>query len=87
MDTQQPEAHKPRPIRAVFGYGLMVVCTIVVFLFIRSHGEALVAPPPGQTEPVGTSVKGGDAFLRVLVALTAIVVVGQVLARLFAYLS
>ena len=30
---------------------------------------------------------GSDTFLRVLVALTAIIVTGQVLARLFAYLS
>jgi Kef-type K+ transport system membrane component KefB len=87
MDTQQSEARKPRPIRTVVGYGLMIVFTIGVFLLIRSQGESLVAPPPDNAEPVGTTIKGGDILLRVLVALTAIIVLSQVLARLFAYLS
>lgn len=86
-DTQKPEARPPRPIWAVVVYGLMVVFAVVVFLLIRSYGEGLAAPTTGQAEPVATSAKAGDAFLRVLVALTAIVVVGQVLARLFAFLS
>jgi Kef-type K+ transport system membrane component KefB len=65
----------------------MVALTILIFLVIRSYGELLEAPPPDTTESVTGSARAGDSFLRVLVALTAIVVVGQVLARLFAYVS
>jgi Kef-type K+ transport system membrane component KefB len=87
MDTQQPEAGKLRLIRAVIGYGFMVAFTIGVFLLIRSRGESLVAPPPVNAVPVGTTIKEDDIFIRVLVALAAIIVLGQMLARLFVYLS
>lgn len=65
----------------------MVGCTIGIFLLVQSHGETLVAPPSGSAEPVVASDHGSDIFLRVLVALTAIIVLGHVLARVFAYLS
>src|SRR5437870_1414871 len=86
-DPQQTEAHHRRPIPTLVGYALMVVLTILVFLWIRAQGESLTAPPPASAEPVATSVQGSDSFLRVLVALTAIIVLGQVLAKLFAYVS
>src|SRR5512145_878914 len=87
MGIQQTEPRNRRPMRAVVGYGLMVAFTVVIFLVIRSHGESLVAPPPDTTGSVVATAKGSDPFLRVLVALTAIVVLGQILARLFAYVS
>jgi Kef-type K+ transport system membrane component KefB len=84
------DAGRRRRVRtgwAALVYGLMVVLTVVGFLVIRSHGESLVAPAPGPPGQVGTAPPAGDAFLSVLVALTAIIVTGQLLARLFAYLS
>jgi hypothetical protein len=81
-DTQPSESRSRRPIRAVAGYGLMVGFTIVVFLLIRSYGEGLVAPPRAQVEPVATSAQRSGTFLRVLVALTAIIVTGQVLCAM-----
>ena len=65
----------------------MVVFTIAVFLLIRGRGESLVAPSPANAELAVTSAQGSDIFLHLLVALTAIIVLGQVLARLFAYVS
>jgi Kef-type K+ transport system membrane component KefB len=49
----------------------------------HSRGKGIsVAQEPGTT-----SAQAGDIFLRVLIALTAIIVLGRVLARLFAYLD
>src|SRR5262245_30219672 len=74
------------PIRAVAGYSLMVAFTVVVFLLVCSQGSRLVAPPANPTEPAVAAARGSAYFLRVLVALPPIVVLGQVLARLLAYL-
>ncbi len=86
-EHEQNASSNRRPLRAAVAYGLMLAFTIAVFLLIRSHGEMLVAPPPEKGEHVATQAKGGDAFPRVLIALTAIVVTGQLLARLFACVS
>jgi Kef-type K+ transport system membrane component KefB len=58
--------------------GAMLLAGVVAFHLIRGLGEGLKAPPA----PEG----GGAVFLRVLAALAAIIVLGQVMARLFAYL-
>jgi Kef-type K+ transport system membrane component KefB len=64
----------------------MVVVTVLIFLWVRSRGATLVAPPPAAVA-LAVSIKGSDVFLRVLIALTAIIVVGQLLAKLFAYVG
>jgi Kef-type K+ transport system membrane component KefB len=86
-ETQPGKSHSRRPIWTVMGYGLMILFTIVIFLVIRSYGETLVAPPAANAGPVVAAAQGSDIFLRILVALTAIIVTGQVLAKLFAYLG
>lgn len=80
-------ALRQSPIRALVGYGLMILVTIIIFLLIRNYGEALVAPATASTGTVVTAVQADDIFLRILVALTAIVVAGQGLAKLFSYLG
>jgi Kef-type K+ transport system membrane component KefB len=76
------------PGRAVLLYGVMALLTAVVFLWIRHHGTSLVAPPPAiPAARDAASGHGSDPFLSVLIALTAIIVTGQVLARLFATIS
>ncbi len=86
-DTQAGAARSLRLLRAVLGYSLMVLLPTVIFLLIRRYGETLAAPPPLQGGPVMSAALGGDIFLHVLLALTAIIVTGQLLARLFAYVS
>ncbi|MCX6080780.1 MAG: cation:proton antiporter, partial [Chloroflexi bacterium] len=80
-------ALRQSPIRALVGYGLMILVTIIIFLLIRNYGETLVAPATASTGTVVTAVQADDIFLRILVALTAIVVAGQGLAKLFSYLG
>ncbi len=66
-------------------YGLMVVAAVGAFLLIRSYGETLFAAPAGATVPLtGESSQASDVLLHVLVALAAVIIVGQILARLFA---
>jgi Kef-type K+ transport system membrane component KefB len=87
QETQPTEPDGRRTGLAVAAYSAMVLFTVLGFLVIRSVGEGLVAPSLAAGEaPVGVS-QGSDAFLRVLVALTAIIITGQLLGRVFAYLG
>lgn len=72
----------------VVGYGLMLLITVIMFLVIRRHGEGLsVAAPIATGTTVATTAAKADILLQVLVALTAVIVAGQLLARLFKYLG
>ncbi len=75
-----------RPLsRIAIGYGLMVAGAIVAFLFIRGRGETLVAPVASSAEAAATAASDRPGvFLHVLLALTAVIVVGQVLSKVFA---
>lgn len=74
------------PLRSAAGYLLMILFTLGIFLLIRTFGQGLVAPSAPAFEPAA-SAQGTDIFLRVLLALTAILVSGQVLARVFVRLG
>jgi K+:H+ antiporter len=72
----------------VAGYGLMVLGTVAAFLLIRNYGETLVAPPvPGSQSFAEGATKPYDVLLHVLVALAAVIITGQVFARLFAHIG
>jgi Kef-type K+ transport system membrane component KefB len=62
----------------------MVLATVVIFLLLREHGETLAAPAGAGAADATAAATQSEVFLRVLVALAAIVVTGQVLARVFA---
>ena len=69
-------------------HGLMVAVTVAVFLLIRSYGEGLTAPPPqGASSSAGAPPAESNALLHVLLALAAVIIVGQLLAKLFAYIG
>ncbi len=79
-----------QPIRALAGYAVMIVATIGLFFAIREYGENLVAPAaaipsaaPGEVGPAAIS----QPLLHLLLALSAVIILGRVLARLFAYLG
>lgn len=70
------------------GYGLMIVAAIVVLLLIFKQGETLQAPSdPGMTVSTGGKMDAPDVLLRVLIALTAVITAGLILAKCFAYLG
>lgn len=76
------------PYRTAVGYGLMVVGTVVGFLLIRNYGNTLVAPVDSSHQPSSSVVnQHPNVLLYVLVALAAVIVVGQILGKVFAYLS
>jgi Kef-type K+ transport system membrane component KefB len=85
--AEAPRSHQQGLFWIALGYGLMVLGTLGAFLLIRHYGETLIAPPAviGETLAEATA-KTPNALLRVLVALTAVIIIGQILAKLFAYL-
>ena len=87
-DLTKPTSVRTRsPLRAAIGYVLMVTAAVGGFLLIRRQGETLLAPAARAVEPSLVTAPAPDIFLHVLVALTAIIITGQVLARLFARLG
>lgn len=72
-------------IRIAAGYGAMVLVAVVGFLVLRGYGETLVAPVARDGAPLeAAAATHPDLLLRLLLALTAVVVTGQLLARAFA---
>jgi Kef-type K+ transport system membrane component KefB len=65
----------------------MVLGTIGAFWLIRGYGEMLVAPPAAPSEAfAGATEQPADVLRHILVALAAVIVTGQLLAKLCAYL-
>jgi Kef-type K+ transport system membrane component KefB len=68
----------------------MVAGTIAAFLAIRSFGQSLEAPPPAPaavSDAAAGSSQQGDVLMHVLVALVAVIAVGQILGRIFVYIG
>jgi Kef-type K+ transport system membrane component KefB len=72
------------------GYTVMVAGTIAAFLAIRSFGQSLEAPAPvpvAVADAAAGASQQGDVLMHVLVALVAVIAVGQILGRLFVYIG
>jgi Kef-type K+ transport system membrane component KefB len=83
--TTEPPPTSPPILRAAAGYLLLLLVGVAAFWLIRGVGETLEAPP---AEAVVAHVAGeSNTLLRVLIALVAVIITGQVLSRVFAYLS
>jgi Kef-type K+ transport system membrane component KefB len=83
----QPGDPRGRPVAALLGFGLMILFPLVSFMAIRAYGESLVALPAPDAGTVAAAARSSDIFLPILVALTAIILTGQVLAKLFVFLG
>jgi Kef-type K+ transport system membrane component KefB len=70
-------------------YAAMLAGGVALFLLINAHGLTLEAPPPAAPVATAAAPPGGkpDALVHVLLALAAVVIVGQVLGRLFRYVG
>ena len=74
--------------RITAGYAAMILVTAGLFLVIRGYGETLVAPPANAAGALSEPPSAGfDPLPRVLFALAAVIVAGQFVGRLFAYLG
>jgi K+:H+ antiporter len=70
----------------VTAHALMVLATIALFLVIRHRGEALSAPA-AVPEPMAAAAAHPDALFHVLLALTAVIITGQLLSRLLGWIG
>src|SRR5512145_2877548 len=87
-NSETPRPHQQVVFWTTIGYTLMILGTVISFLFIRSYGETLMAPPAIAGESfTEVAARQADVLGHILVALAAIVIVGQLLARLFVYCS
>ena len=83
-----PDSTTPPRSLGFIGYSLMVVLTIAAFLVIRSFGENLEPPTPAvPSGPSEAPLQPSDVLVHVLIALVAVIAVGQLLARLFAFVQ
>jgi Kef-type K+ transport system membrane component KefB len=75
--------------RPILAYGLLTAAAVLIFLLIRAYGETLAAPAPGPAAAAhaGPGDGNGHVLFHVLLALGVLVIVGQTLARLFAYVG
>jgi len=70
------------------GYGLMVLAAVGILFLICRQGETLQAPSnPSVTVLARGVAEAPNVLLRVLIALTAVIVVGLILSKCFTYLG
>ena len=75
-------------IGTVVAYALMIVGAAVILSFVHDYGATLVAPRPATPEAfTGVTATKPEIFLHVLIALTAVIITGLILAKCFAYLG
>jgi Kef-type K+ transport system membrane component KefB len=87
LDT---EHHARRPLRVFAIYVVMLGSTAAAFFAIRHYGESLSAPEAAGGAPAGREVAPAlisAPLLHLLVALAAVIILGRILARLFAWLG
>src|SRR5215472_11059215 len=80
----------PRPAWLPLGaYAAVLATAVGAFFLIRGYGETLTAPapPPGTTAGVGTATGTGHALFHVLLALAAVIALGQLLGKAFSYIG
>ena len=68
--------------RTIALYAVIIAGAVALFLLVRQLGEGLVAPvPAAPAARAAAASAGSDVLWHVMLALTAVVVVGRVLAR------
>ena len=83
-----PPASWQAMLWTTLGYGLMVLIALGLIMLIMGYGATLVAPPaPATTVATAATTGGNEAFLQLLLALTAVIATGLLLGRIFGYLG
>jgi Kef-type K+ transport system membrane component KefB len=73
--------------RVLAAYGLMIAATVALFFAIRAYGETLVAPPRAtlaDAPAVAAELPAANPILHLLLALSAVIVLGRLLGVVFA---
>ncbi len=96
MDLDREERHSAGTASAAIAYAAMIAGAVALFLLFRHYGEAVVWPPGSTSFPTGSQSSYASAGARgvaasassdlvwhLLLVLTAVVIVGQCLGRLF----
>ena len=85
LDAIRVRAAPSRAPWAAAAYTATIAAAALLFLLIRAYGSGLSAPPPLAPTLTGPAMPGPapDALVHLLIALTAIVIVGRVLRRAF----
>ncbi len=85
LDTAQEKRHARWTAAA---YAAMILVTAGLFLVIRSYGETLIAPPlPVGQASAKAPANASDVVPHVLFALAAVIVAGQLIGRIFAFVG
>jgi len=87
----RPSAATASPsLRSALGYALLVLFAVLGFLWIRTLGGGLAAPPPAPEAPLyggAEAVRGVDTLLHVLLALALVIVTARGVGLLFGRLG
>jgi Kef-type K+ transport system membrane component KefB len=78
-------AQRPRrnSTLALVAYAGMILAAVSLFFIIRAYGNTLSAPPPDASRPTPSGLVASDVLWHLFAALTAVIVVGRLLGRLF----
>jgi K+:H+ antiporter len=89
MSNLGPRPTDPRRRAALAVYVAMLAAAVGLFFLVRSYGETLSAPAPepGTSAGVGAATGTGHALFHVLLALAAVIGLGQLLGRAFRYIG
>jgi len=75
-----------RSVKGLAAAGALLLSAIAIFFVIQRVGNSLEAPNPFTPSPAhaAAAAAGSDTLWHLLLALTAVVIVGRILGRLFA---
>lgn len=86
--TEQPVASRYNLIWTTLAYSAVLLLAIGALFLIFRYGENLVAPPATvATAAMAMTTAKNETFLQLLIALTAVIGAGLLLAKVFAYLG
>jgi Kef-type K+ transport system membrane component KefB len=83
------ESAVKRPARTLLGYAAMIAATVSLFFAIRWFGESLTPGVPSaarEAQPATVAIRSVP-LAHLLVALSAVIILGQLLARVCAYIG
>jgi Kef-type K+ transport system membrane component KefB len=89
-DSDRLDSNRGFPrLRSLLLYGNMLLAAVVLFLAINTWGKKLMAPEAGAAAEQAAAALGGkpDALVHVLIALAAVLIVGQLLGWFFRYVG